>query len=111
MMSGDSTDDTDVDARIKAAFRAFGALGKFVFKSRSISVPAKRAAYVALVLFILLYGSECWCLTAELWWKLRTFHRPCTRAMCRINRWHTWKCRITAASVVLQRLGLKSLKT
>jgi hypothetical protein len=40
-----------------------------------------------------------WCLTARLWRKLRTFHRLCTRAMCRINRWHTWKCRITAASV------------
>jgi hypothetical protein len=34
-----------------------------VFKSRSISLPAKRAAYVELVLSILLYGSECWCLT------------------------------------------------
>ena len=81
-----------------------------MFKSRKISLPAKRVAYVALVLSILLYGSECWCLTAVLWRKLRTFHRSCTRAMCRINRWHTWKCKITAASVS-QRLGLKSLET
>ena len=110
MMSRDSTDDMDVDARITAASRAFGALSKCVFKSRKISLPAKRAAYVALVLSILLYGSECWCLTAALWRKLRTFHRSCTRAMCRINRWHTWKCKITAASVS-QRLGLKSLET
>ena len=110
MMSRDSTDDTDVDARITAASRAFGALSKCVFKSRSISLSAKRAAYVALVLSILLYGSECWCLTATLWRKLRTFHRSCTRAMCRINRWHTWKCRISAASVS-QRLGLESLET
>ena len=60
MMSRDSTDDMDVDARITAASRAFGALSKCVFKSRKISLPAKRAAYVALVLSILLYGSECW---------------------------------------------------
>ena len=110
MMSRDSTDDTDVDARIKAAARAFGALSKCVFKSRRISLPAKREAYVALVLSILLYGSECWCLTKTLWQKLRTFHRSCTRVLCRINRWHTWKCRISAASVS-QRLGLKSLET
>ena len=110
MMSRECTDNTDVDARIAAVSRAFGALSKFVFKSRSTSLPAKRAAYVALVLSILLYGSECWCLTARLWQKLRTFHRSCTRAMCKINIWHTWKCRITAASVS-QRLGLKSLET
>ena len=88
MMSRDSTDDMDVDARITAASKAFGALSKCVFKSRKISPPAKRAAYVAQVLSILFYGNECWCLTA-LWPKLRTFHRSCTRAMCRINRWHT----------------------
>ena len=67
MISRDSTDDMDVDARIIAASRAFDALGKYVFKSRSIIQPVKRTAYVALVLSILLYGSECWCLTVKLW--------------------------------------------
>ena len=81
MMSRDSTDNTDVGARITAASSALSALSKCVFKSRGISL-----VYVVLVLSILLYGSECWCLAAKLWRKLRTFHRACTMAMCRINR-------------------------
>ena len=56
MMNRDSTDDTDVDVRNKAASRAFGALSKCVFKSRITSLPAKREAYMALVLPNLLYG-------------------------------------------------------
>jgi hypothetical protein len=47
MMSRDCTDDTDVDARIKAASRAFSALSKCVFKSRNISLPGCRVLVYA----------------------------------------------------------------
>jgi hypothetical protein len=110
MMGRDCTDTLDVEARVTAAGKAFGALSKCIFKSPDISLPAKREAYVALVLSILLYGCECWCLTEELWAKLRAFHHSCARRMCRISMWHTWKCRISSASV-LQVLGLRSVRT
>ena len=60
-------DGADVSARIKAAGAAFGALRRCVFASREVSGLAKRAVYVGLVLSILLYGSECWCLTEVLY--------------------------------------------
>ena len=110
MISRDGTDKVDVEARIGAATRAFGSLSRLVFKSTSISTTAKREAYVALVLSILLYGSEGWCLTAELWGKLRRFHNRCARSMCRITMWHTREYNITTAAV-LKVLGLRNIET
>lgn len=108
--SRDGRDVVDVDARVWAATRAFGSLSRLVFKSKSISQAAKREAYAVLVLSILLYGSEGWCLTAELWGKLRRFHHRCARTMCGITMWHTRECSITAAST-LQVLGLRNVET
>ena len=110
MISRDGTDRVDVEARIGAATRAFGSLSRLVFSSTSISTTAKREAYVALVLSILLYGSEGWCLTAELWGKLRRFHNRCARSMCRITMWHTREYNITTAAV-LKVLGLRNIET
>ena len=45
--------------------------------------------YTSLILPILLYGSECWCLTERLLCKLRTFHHQCVRKMCNVTRLHT----------------------
>ena len=50
IVSRDCTDDVDVSARILAASKAFGALGDCLFRSDSVSVAAKREAYVALVM-------------------------------------------------------------
>jgi hypothetical protein len=110
MMDRDCSDRLDVESRVTAASKAFGALSDCLLLSPHISLPAKREAYVALVLSILLYGCECWCLTADLWAKLSSFHHSCARRMCRITMWHTWKSRITSAAV-LQALGLRSIKT
>jgi len=101
----------DVEARITAATRAFGSLGKLVFQSASVSPAAKREAYVALVLSILLYGSEGRCLTAALWAKLRRFHHRCARRMCRVALWYTREYRITSASLLKKVLGLRNVET
>jgi hypothetical protein len=110
IISRDGADLVDVEARIAAATRAFGSLSRLVFRSSSISPAAKREAYDVLVMAILLYGSESWCLTAELWGKLRSFHHACARAMCRVNMWHTREFHITTASV-LKVLGLRNAET
>lgn len=78
-----------MEARIAAASQIFGSLSKLVFQSTAVSLPAKREAYVALILAILLYGNERRYVTAELWGKL---HGPPVRA-CHVPRHsvaHTW---------------------
>ena len=71
--------EADVDARVAAASSAFAKLKPLVFKNKDISIEAKRAAYVACVLTILLYGSECWALTARMRAKLAKFHNMAAR--------------------------------
>ena len=103
-------DEEDVKSRIQAAGNSFGALRKCLFSNSSISFSAKRTVYEGLILSILLYGSECWCLTEELFHLLRTFHARSVRAMCRVNRWHVRRHRITTKEL-LSRVGLKSIDT
>ena len=103
-------DEEDIKSRIQAAGNSFGALRKCLFTNQSISFPAKRTVYEGLILSILLYGSESWCLTEELLNLLRTFHARSVRAMCRVNRWHVRKHRITTKEL-LMRVGLKSIDT
>ena len=83
-------------------------LEKSLLSSGHVSYAAKKFVYTRLVLTILLYGSESWCLTEELLRELRTFHRRCVRAMCRVNRLHTRTHRITTQSL-LDRLKLSSI--
>ena len=63
---------------------------------------------MTLVVNILLYGAECWCLTEDLLARLRSFHHRCLRAMCGITRWHTWRHRIRT-SELRRRLRLETI--
>jgi hypothetical protein len=110
MLTRDGLDSVDVDARVAAATRAFGALAKTVFQSPAVSPLAKREAYVATVLSVLLYGCEGWCMSTALWCKLRRFHNRCTRAMCRVTRWHVREYGITTASMQ-KAMKLRSIET
>ena len=74
IVASDCGDAHAVDARIESAGKAFGALRKCVFACTYVSPAAKVAAYEALVLSILLYGAESWCLTEHLYDRLRVFH-------------------------------------
>ena len=85
----DGRDDLDVDERIAAAGKQFGALRKCLFASADITPQAKHVVYTTLVLNALLYGGESWCLPEHLHRRLHRFHMDCVRVMCRINRWHT----------------------
>ena len=104
----DCTDVCAVDARVADAGRAFGALRRCLFASHSISFAAKKAVYEALILSILLYGCECWCMTEVLRQRLHVFHAQCLRAMCRVTRKHTWEHHITSVEL-MQRLGLDGI--
>ena len=100
------TDDCDVDTRIKKACSAFGALKKCIFSSPHIIESVKGSVYQALILPILLYGSECWSLTEEMLHKIRNFHNRCVRTMCRVNLRHTHIHHISTAQL-LQRLSIE----
>ena len=109
-LTQDCKDDRDVVNRIEAAGAAFGALRHSVFSSPYISFQTKKIVYLALIITILLYGSESWSLTEKLLHKLRLFHRRCIRAMCRVNRLHTRQHHIRTADL-LARVGLAPLDT
>ena len=109
-LTRDGRDDCDVVARIETAGNAFGALRSCIFSSTTVSFRTKKIVYLALILSILLYGCESWCLTEALLHKLRLFHRQCIRAMCRVNRYHTRIHRIHS-SELLARVGLYSIDT
>ena len=105
ILTRDCRDDADVDARITAASHAFGALRQCLFTSTEVSLSAKKVVYEGLILSILLYGSETWCLTEKLFNKLRVFHARCVRNMCRVTRLHTRLHRISTSDL-LKRLNL-----
>lgn len=95
-------------SRINKASNAFGALRKCIFASRSINNEAKKSVYEGLILSILLYGSESWCITEKLFNMLRVFHNRCVRAMCNITMKDVYEKRISTDEL-LERLGLSSI--
>ena len=60
-----------------------------LFASSSVSHAAKAAAYEGVVLAILLYGSESWCLTEVLLQQLRALHGRSLCAACAASRART----------------------
>ena len=94
----------DVEARIDKASKAFGALKHCLFKSKDVSIEAKRGVYNGLVLAILLFGAEHWCLTAKMVRMLRAFHHRSVRTMCRLTLYHTRRNHVRT-STLLKRLA------
>ena len=78
-----------------------------ILTSLSVDLRVKGRIYNALVLSILLYGSEALCLREDLFNQLRSFHNRCVRSMCRITMAHTMKQYITSKSL-FERLGVGS---
>ena len=85
VMTSDCSDREDVIYRIKKAGNVFGSLKKCIFGNVNLNLKVKGKVYESLVLSILLYGSESWCLTEELYRWLRSFHNRCVRAMCGVT--------------------------
>ena len=108
LIAHDLSDKLDVEQRIEKAGNAFGALRERVFASTMVTYAAKRLAYCALILSILLYGSESWCLTESLFRLLRNFHARCVRTMCRVTLKHTRSHRISTAQL-LARMKLSTI--
>lgn len=103
-------DTEDVTFRVKKAGNAFGALRKCLFTNLNISVIVKRTVYEGLILSILLYGVESWCLSEKLFSILRIFHPRCVRAMYRVTLRDCYKNHISPDQL-LNRLNLRPIDT
>ena len=101
----DLSDRHDVDARIKKASAAFGALRDRLFGSKDVPERLKGKVYVGGVLAVLLYGCESWCLTAESIKRLSRWHNKRLREMCRVTMCQTFVHGITSKSLQ-QRTGV-----
>ena len=70
----------EVGEIIAKASRAFGALKEPVFRNSNLSYRTKRLVYRAVVLGVLLYGSETWTTKHNTTKKLEVFHNRCLRS-------------------------------
>ena len=62
VISRDCTDALDVRNRIEKAGDAFGAIRDSILSSTRVSNTSKKFVYCCIILAILLFGSETWCL-------------------------------------------------
>ena len=94
--------------RIKSALTAFGALRKSVLPNRDVKLNVQGKTYAALVVSILLYGSESWYLREDLFNHLRAFHNCCARSMCWVTLANSFRHHIPASDL-LSRLGIRPI--
>jgi len=108
VVMGDGGDGEAVRTRISDAGKAFGSLRNCIFSASNVDKAAKSAVYITVVIAVLLYGCESWCLTEELLGRLRVFHAQCIRVMCRVTLKHTWEHHLSSQCLA-RRLGLDSI--
>lgn len=77
---------TEISSRIAKAAASFGKLSKRVWDSHDLHLHTKVAVYKAIIIPILLYATETWCLYKGDIRRLNTFHMKCLRSILRI-RW------------------------
>ena len=109
-LSSDCRDTEDITFRIKKAGSAFGALRKCLFTNPDITPSVKRTVYEGLILSLLLYGAESWCLSENLYSMLRIFHNRCLRAMCGVTLRDCYVHHISTDQL-LDRMSLRSIDT
>ena len=102
------SDDHDIEKRIAQASSLFASLHLCIFSKTRVSFEAKRAAYAALILPVLLYGCECWAISSKMLHSLQSFHFRCVRAMTRTNLWNAQHQHVKSITL-LQRLKLRSI--
>jgi hypothetical protein len=109
LLHSDLSDDHDVEARIKKASKAFGALRDCFFSTAMVPERLKGKVYAGGVLAVLLYGCESWCLSAASLSKLSNWHNKRIREMCRVTMCQTMVHRITSKSLQ-QRTGVYDIQ-
>ena len=94
----------DIRCRLGKAASEMTKLGT-IWKNKSISQKTKLKLYRSNILSVLLYGAECWGLTAGIEKKLASFHQKCLRRILNI-RWNSY----ISNEVVLERADDEDLR-
>jgi hypothetical protein len=111
MLSKNFDDSVTIMARIRLARIALTKMQKAIFGTRRVALESKKIAYEALVPSLLLYGSECWVVSAENMRLPQRVHRKCIRIMCRVTRHHTRKHHIQCGKHRFQRISAAPRRT
>ena len=98
--------DEEINSRIAKASSAFGRLRNNVWERRGISLSTKLKVYRAVILTVLLYGSESWTVYSRHARQLNRFHMTCLRRLLRIK----WQDKVPDTEV-LSRAGLSGIHT
>ena len=106
-ISWDLKDTLDIQRRITAASKAYGALKTPVFRNRDMGLRVKKQLYETFVLPSLLYGCEAWAITEADYDKLRVWHMARARDMANVKLWQVRQYHISNQQV----LQLTALKT
>ena len=77
--------DRELSYRIQLAAAAFNQLQRPFFQQRCIRMRTRMQVYQAMVVSVLLYGSEGWALTSAQLNRLEVLHRTCLRRMLRVR--------------------------
>jgi hypothetical protein len=89
----------DVKRRIGLASAVMGRLGK-LWKSKNISIKTKVKMYETLVVPVLVYGAECWCLKKEDEHRINVAEMNWLRRLLKVTRWDRIR-----NDVIRERLG------
>ena len=108
IITSDLKADEDVATRIRSATGAFNMM-RHVLRSRHVNSKEKAKIYDVIVGSVLLYGSECWAMRADLLRKLERFHSQCVRTICGVTRRQQWLKHIRN-STLRKRLGLETIE-
>jgi hypothetical protein len=87
-------DTADITERISQARKLFGSMNKQLLSNKKIPINIRRRLYQAIVVNIVLWGSECWALKEPNRSKLEAFHHRCLRRMCGLTMWDVAEKRI-----------------
>ncbi len=70
-----------------------------MFAAKHVSYMVKHKIYIAAVLSVLLYGSDCWYMRMDLYRKLQKFHHRCMRIMYGISLHSMWKRHVSQIQI------------
>ena len=87
-------DDYDIEMRIKAASKSFGAMKDF-FNRPEVNTRTKHMIFMAIQINLLLWGCESWALRIDLLDKLERFVNRKVRSILNLNMWHVKDQHIT----------------
>jgi hypothetical protein len=88
------TRQTSITERISQARKLFGSMNKQLLSNKKIPIDVRRRLYQAIVVNIVLWGSESWALKEANRSKLEAFHHGCLRKMCGLTMWDVAEKRI-----------------